>query len=76
MEATVIDAFVLVAPDIEDELRNLSVDADVFATLDLDSMDHLNVMTELATRTGVEIPERDYPRLRSVRALAERLDAA
>ena len=36
-------------------------------------MDHLNVMTEIAQQTGVEIPEREYGRLRSIEALAKRL---
>ena len=31
--------------------------------LDIDSLDFLNVVIAINERTGVEIPERDYPRL-------------
>lgn len=31
--------------------------------LDLDSMDFLNLIVAVAERTGVEVPERDYPQL-------------
>jgi acyl carrier protein len=31
--------------------------------LDLDSMDFLNLMTALHEETGIDVPERDYPRL-------------
>jgi acyl carrier protein len=34
--------------------------------LDLDSMDFLNLITALSERTGREIPERDYPQLRTL----------
>ena len=31
--------------------------------LDIDSMDFLNVVVAINERTGIEIPERDYPKL-------------
>jgi acyl carrier protein len=34
--------------------------------LDIDSMDFLNFVLGLNASTGVEIPERDYPKLSSV----------
>ncbi len=34
--------------------------------LDLDSIDFLNFVTGLHERTGLEIPERDYPELSTV----------
>lgn len=34
--------------------------------LDLDSMDFLNLVTALHEETGIDVPERDYPRLASV----------
>lgn len=33
---------------------------------DLDSMDFLNLVTALHDETGIEIPERDYPLVRTV----------
>jgi len=71
--AIVIAAITAVAPEVEDELPTLDLAADVFEYLGLDSMDHLNVMTEIAQQTGVEIPEREYGQLRSIQALAKRL---
>ena len=34
--------------------------------LDLDSMDMLSLFTALADRTGIDVPERDYPKLASI----------
>jgi acyl carrier protein len=34
--------------------------------LEIDSMDLLDFMVALSERTGVEVPERDYPQLASV----------
>ncbi len=71
--AIVIAAVSAVAPEVEDELASLDPKVDIFEFLGLDSMDHLNVMTEIAERTGVEIPEREYGQLRSVETLAQRI---
>ena len=58
-----------VAPELEPELADLDHDIDFWIELQLDSMDHLAVMTQLCEQTGREIPERDYPRLTTVNAL-------
>lgn len=65
------NAIATIAPDIEDELNALDVEVDVWDELELDSMDHLNAMAELKDQTGVDVPERQYPRVRSLGALAE-----
>lgn len=36
------------------------------AELDLDSMDFLNLVTALHDEAGIDVPERDYPRLSSL----------
>jgi acyl carrier protein len=61
IRALVLDVLGGIAPEAdlvalrdEDELRE---------TLDLDSMDFLNLVTALHERTGIDIPERDYPEL-------------
>lgn len=74
--AAVLDAITSVAPDVEAELPTVDPGCDVFLELQLDSMDHLNVMTALAGATGVEVPESEYPALRSVDALARYVAAA
>jgi acyl carrier protein len=50
-----------VAP--EADLGGVAPDADFRAELGLDSMDVLNFAIGLEERTGVEVPERDFPRL-------------
>lgn len=44
----------------------LAGDADVREALDIDSMDVLNFVVALHQRLGVDVPERDYPKLLTV----------
>ncbi len=60
------------APDLADE--TIPPDADLREALDLDSMDFLNWVAALHRRLGVEIPELDYPKLRSLNATADYLE--
>lgn len=69
------EAIGAVAPELTEEAKALDHTVDLWDHLDLDSMDHLNVMTEIARLSGVEIAERDYGQLRSLRSLAEHLGA-
>ena len=71
----ILAAVAEVAPELEPELADLDHDVDFWNELQLDSMDHLAVMTRLAERTGREIPERDYPRLTTVNTLSSYLAA-
>lgn len=50
-----------VAPDAD--LDQVGPDETLQEGLDLDSIDFLNFVTALHEATGLEIPERDYPRL-------------
>lgn len=45
----------------EADLDAVPDDADLASELELDSMDVLNLVTAVAERTGVEVPEREYP---------------
>ena len=60
-----------VAPEIDPD----SVDpaARLREDLDLDSLDFLNVIEAVRERTGVEIPESDYPLITSIASLASYL---
>ena len=62
-----------VAPELAAELEDLDRHVDLWRELELDSMDHLSVMTKLSEATGREIPERDYPRLLSLQAISDYL---
>lgn len=50
-----------VAP--EADLEDVREDETLQEALDLDSIDFLNFVTGLQEKTGVEVPERDYPEL-------------
>jgi acyl carrier protein len=71
----VLSAIADVAPEVEPELADLDHDVDVWNELQLDSMDHLAVMTRLSEQTGIEIAERNYPRLTTIRSLCDFLAA-
>jgi acyl carrier protein len=53
-----------VAP--EADIDGLAPDADLREELELDSMDFLTFIEELYSRTGVDVPERDYPQVTSL----------
>ena len=61
MRDIVIGALTEVAPDIDPAV--IDPDADLAEQLDIDSMDFLNIIVAINERTGIEIPERDYPKL-------------
>ena len=44
--------------------------------LDLDSMDFLTLLSEVADRTGVEVPERDYAEVASLQGCVDYVAAA
>lgn len=63
----VLDAIVSVAP--ETDPAAIGDDADFIDELDLDSMDGMNIAVGIYERTGVDIAERDYAKLRTIRDL-------
>jgi acyl carrier protein len=67
--ALVIEVLADIAPDVDPNDR----DADLHDVLGLDSMDLLNVTAAVVLRTGIDIPERDLPGLRTIRQLEEYL---
>ena len=72
--AAVIASLALIAP--EADFDHLPPDADLRDELDLDSMDFLNFVIALHERTGIEVPERDYPQMLTLDACVGYLDAA
>ncbi len=65
LHALVISVLTEVAPDIDPVA--IDPDVDLVEQLDIDSMDFLNVVVAINERTGIEIPERDYPKLSTLR---------
>jgi acyl carrier protein len=55
------------------DLLSLAPDDDIVESLDLDSMDVLNVMAAVAQQTGLEVPERHYPRTRTLEGFVSEL---
>jgi acyl carrier protein len=50
-----------IAPEID--LATVDPAGDLREALDIDSMDFLNFISAIHRRLGVDIPERDYPKL-------------
>jgi acyl carrier protein len=71
LESAVRAALGEVAPDVDPAA--VDADADFHDDLGLDSMDTLNLAIALHDATGVDVPERDYPRIASVRQCVEYL---
>ncbi len=48
------------------DIDNIDAEEDFVYELDIDSMDFLNFVIALHEKTGIDIPERDYPKLSSL----------
>ena len=62
--AVLIDELGRIAP--ETDASRLDPNAELRDELDIDSMDFLNLVTALADRLMIDIPETDYPSLATV----------
>jgi acyl carrier protein len=61
LRSAVLASIVTVAPEVD--AATISDDESLRDELDLDSMDFLNVVQGIHDRTGIDVPERDYPQL-------------
>jgi acyl carrier protein len=71
LQTIVLDAIGRLAP--EADLASLDPDADLREALDLDSMDFLSLVVSLNERLHVEVPERDYRRILTLRGCVDYL---
>ena len=62
-----------IAPDAD--LASINPDGDLRREADLDSLDFQTLIERVAETTGVEIPEADYPQVRSLQGLSDYVDA-
>ena len=62
-----------IAPEVD--LATIDPAADLREAIDIDSMDFLNLVTALHHRTGIEIPEIDYPKLVTLSGMVAYLEA-
>lgn len=56
-----------IAPEVE--LGEIDEGIDLRTAADLDSIDFLNLVTGIHVRTGIDIPERDYEAVSTLRGL-------
>ena len=73
LRPTIVRVLGDIAP--EADLASLKPDVAFREQLDLDSMDILNFVVGLHGALGIEIPEADYPKLATLDACVEYLDA-
>ncbi len=62
-----------IAPEVD--LATVDPAADLREAIDIDSMDFLNLVTALHKRTGINIPEIDYPKLITLSGMVAYLEA-
>ncbi len=62
-----------IAPEVD--LTTVDPAADLREAIDIDSMDFLNFVTALHHRTGIDIPEIDYPKLATLSGIVAYLEA-
>jgi acyl carrier protein len=63
-KALIFEILGSIAP--EADFATLSGGEDLREALDLDSMDFMNFIVALHEQTGIDIPEADYPKLRTL----------
>ena len=71
IEQAVRRALAAVAP--ETDFASLDPERPLREQLDIDSYDFLRLMVQLSGRLGVEVPERDYGEVATLRRLVEYL---
>ncbi len=73
IRAKVLAALAAVVPELDpNELRP---DRPLRDELDIDSMDFLRVVVDLHARRGVDVPEKDYPKIRTLASSVDYLVA-
>ena len=73
LKRIIFDGLRKIAPESEPE--TLAPDVNVRKTLDIDSYDFLNFLIGLSEKLGVEVPEEDYGKIRSLKELLTYLSA-
>jgi acyl carrier protein len=71
--ATLLGLIEQIAPDVD--ASTLDPETDLRRAADLDSLDFQSLVELVARDTGVEIPEADYPSVRSLRGLTDYVTA-
>ncbi|UIP29269.1 acyl carrier protein [Photobacterium sp. TLY01] len=72
ISALILEAIQSIAPEITE--ADIDPNEDLRDTCDLDSMDFLNLLAALKKNCGVNIPEADYPRIRTFTGMVDYLN--
>ncbi len=67
VQTLLTEQFRQIAPDID--LTEVDRDEDLRDEFDIDSIDFLNLITALGNAVGTEIPEADYPKIKTLNLL-------
>ena len=73
LKRALLDEIGNIAPDVD--VATLRDDDDLREALDVDSISFLNLMIALNARLRIEVPEIDYPKLRSLKSALDYLEA-
>ncbi|MGZ4201887.1 MAG: acyl carrier protein [Thermoleophilaceae bacterium] len=73
LRAAMLESLAEIAP--EADVEHIDENADLREQLDIDSFDFLNVIIALHERTGIDVPERDYPKLTTLSGCVSYLSA-
>jgi acyl carrier protein len=71
IKGAIAEALHKIAPEID--LDRIGPNDDLREALDIDSFDFLNLLVGLHDKLGIDIPERDYGKLRSLAELVRYL---
>ena len=74
IEAAVRSSLGAIAPEVD--LARVRPNADLRDELDIDSMDFLRFVVDVHARLGVDVPEKDYPKLATLRGCVDYLTSA
>jgi len=69
IKKTIIKEIVNIAPDIEED--EIEENENIQESLEIDSFDFLKILTALNEDLGVEVPESDYDKVKTVNKMAE-----
>jgi acyl carrier protein len=71
IRTVLLDEIGNIAPEVD--AGAVTEDADLREQIDIDSIGFLNLMIALDKRLGINVPEADYPRLRTLRGAVDYL---
>lgn len=73
LKITLVEEIANIAPEVD--LASVGEAEDLREALDIDSISFLNLIIALKARLGIDVPELDYPKLRTLRGALDYLEA-